>query len=127
VESNNERGFALIESMGALGFVVLLVVTGLGVAYFSFARVYLDRTVYEAAICLATTATKSSCESSLRKSVSSALPLGEIGQLNLNRAFAEVDAHLTWKVNSLELRINKSLQLPLLSQITSRRSKSNVD
>jgi hypothetical protein len=80
-----ERGSVLIESMTTLLALSLILTTGFAILYLAFARVWLDRQVYEGLICLASTARTNDCESILRRRVAFALPMGELSHVHLAR------------------------------------------
>ncbi|MES2964885.1 MAG: hypothetical protein V4760_13420 [Bdellovibrionota bacterium] len=109
-----ERGFATLETLVASAFVVVFMSAGLGAVYLSFARAWLDRSAYEASVCLATDATASICENELRRSISGALPIGRLSHVMVRRtpAFVEVDGRWSLKAGQ-DLTFEDRRSLPL--------------
>jgi hypothetical protein len=109
-----ERGSVVIESLFSLVAVVTIVSSGLIALYFSFARVWTERSAYEAVMCLATSSPMTQCESEFRQRVSRALPFGKIDQLSLRKNPKEASIDLRLKIGTKDiLRVRDARNLPL--------------
>ncbi len=109
-----EAGSMIIESIVSLAAVVTIVSSGLVALYFSFARVWAERSAYEAVICLATSSPIPRCESEFRQRISTVLPFGRIDQLTLRRSAKEASIDLRLKIGTRDvLRLRDARTLPL--------------
>jgi hypothetical protein len=120
-----ERGSMMLESLLATTVLTLVITGGLALMYLCYVRVWIDRTAYEAAICLASSSnigadrmvpTTFPCEQAARAAVSAALPIGKIKSLLLQRSSsqAQAQARLVFEIEGLPaLERIETLQLPL--------------
>jgi|GEM_PF-6199086 len=114
----NERGFALVESIGTLVFASLALGGGLIVVYVSFAHQWLKHAAYETSICLSTPAIVSTCERGLRDSTSRALPVGSIEKVYLSRSRTNVKTRFHWRLNNeIVLAVEDVRSVPLLGKL----------
>lgn len=117
----SERGFATIETLVAMGFVVAFMGAGLATVYLSFARAWLDRSAYEASVCLATDTASTECEREFRKALSNGLPVGDLMYLHLQRSPSFVGLSGRWSaIVNLELSFADRRSLPLTTSASRR-------
>jgi hypothetical protein len=115
------KGTALVESAVAMSALALMTSATVATLYVSFARVWIERSAYEGAICLAGTTTVHACESRLRRGVGSALPIGSLSNVNLSRTSRTATVKMRFKVGERSLiHEEKILALPL-GEASSRR------
>ena len=110
----NQKGTAALESTFAISVLVPIVISGFTVIYFSFARVWLDRSGYEALICLSTQASQQDCEKNFRRQVDSALPIGSLSNVRLTRTKLRAEIDLRFAVadqNVIHLHVSQTLPL----------------
>lgn len=110
----DDRGFAALETLVGTGFALLLMGAGLTTSYVSFARTWLDRNAYEAAICLASDSAAHDCERRTRDAVTRGLPIGALDSLHLQRTPARVSVRGRWRLTEdliLSFRDERSLPL----------------
>ncbi len=118
MQISNERGFALVESVGTLLFASLALGGGLILVYTAFAHQWLKHAAYETSICLSTPALVSTCESDLRDSTSRALRVGDLENVYLSRSRTNVKTQFHWRLNSgLVLAIEDVRSVPLLGKL----------
>jgi hypothetical protein len=86
----DSAGFASIEAIAAITFVAFTVSGGSALTYFAFARNWLERSAYEANVCMASREPKRACEIQFRQSARTALPIGELENLKLTQEPQEV-------------------------------------
>lgn len=111
------RGTALLESIMACAALVTLISGGLGVAYFCFAKVWLDRSSYETLICLSSRETVADCDQRMRDDVHHGLSIGELKDLRLQRSRNQASISYRFEVNGKTIvRAENSLRLPLSRQ-----------
>jgi hypothetical protein len=111
----NQRGFALVESLGTLAFAAIALTAGTMIAYVSFAHLWLKHAAYETSICLSTPATAARCKSDLMRATARALPLGRLENSALKRSKNKVETKLLWSVaGGISLSIEDVRPLPLL-------------
>ncbi|HRK07136.1 MAG TPA: hypothetical protein PLZ57_05155 [Pseudobdellovibrionaceae bacterium] len=100
-----QRGSSSIESLVSLALLFGVTASGGGLAYASFTRLWCERLLREAAVCLQSADSVQVCESQARLQLQAALP--ESWQLssdlrlfrNADNVLAELDVMLPW-VNS---------------------------
>lgn len=115
----DQRGFALVESLGSLGLAAVALVAGLTLVYFGFAHTWLKRVAYKTSICLSTPMSSQQCERELRASVESALPVGRLQDVLLTRGRASVKTQFRWSLNSgLVLAVEDARSVPLLGRVS---------
>lgn len=113
---HTEKGSVAVESTVTLLVFSTIISSGFAVLYVSFARVWLDRQVYETLICLASTARTHSCERALRQRVELALPIGELRRVDVSRTSRRVDVRLGFHLRDFKLiDLEDSRRLPLLT------------
>jgi hypothetical protein len=113
----NQRGFAAIESIGTLAFAVIAIGAGCVFTYSAFAHQWLKHAAYEASICLSTPATSSECETALRRTTQTALPVGKLETISLSRSRTSVKTQLHWRLNKeVVLAIDDVRSVPLLGK-----------
>jgi hypothetical protein len=110
-----------METIVVLATFTLLLCGGLAMGYAVFAHVWLERSTYEASICLATPANQRDCERALRDSVAAALPIGQIVKIDLRRTPAEASVKLLWRFHhgfgdGIQFEVKDTRQLPLLKR-----------
>lgn len=111
----DEHGMALIESAAALVFVIAFITMALTCMYASFARVWIARCSYEAAICLSTSASELSCKNTLRAAVTRMLPFGSASSPRVSRDAREAHVSLDYTFGEkLRIHHSESLKLPLV-------------
>jgi hypothetical protein len=117
------KGTALVESAIAIGTITLVTSAGLVALYVSFARVWIERSAYEAAVCLAGTAKSHVCERRLRASVGNALPIGTVAKVTLFRTNRTAVVKMRFMIGKRSLiHEEKILALPL-GQTADRRRR----
>lgn len=110
-----QDGSALIETMASIFMLQILIAAGLAGSYLSFAKVWCDRSAYEAAVCLASLTQQTECERRLRNDFR-VFPLGKIDHLSLNRDSSHTDATFMFELfDKLEVHTHSELSLPLTS------------
>ena len=110
-----QGGSALIETMASIFMLQVLIAAGLAGSYLSFARVWCDRSAYEAAVCLASLTQKSECERRLRNDFR-VFPVGKLDHLSLDRNSSHTSATFKYELyDRLEVRAHSELSLPLTS------------
>lgn len=110
----SERGSALIEASVTLALSTTLAISGLTILYLGFARVWVDRNVYEALICLATDSPVRACEDALRTTIQGALPFGGIARVQMNRVRERVQVEIEFRIqNHIVLKRKDSKALPI--------------
>ncbi len=110
----NERGSTLIEAATAAATLCLLVSGGLSISYMAFARVWLERSVYEGVVCLATSSSVEDCRNGLAKATGSALPIGRVSELRLARNTRSAEVALRFRIFGREvIRLRDRRTLPL--------------
>ena len=110
----NMKGTAAIEATFAISVLVPIVISGFAVLYFSFARVWLDRSGYEAVICLSTSMSQQNCEQGFRKKVGAALPVGSLSNVRLSRTSQKAEIDLRFAIaeqNIIHLHLVQTLPL----------------
>ena len=108
------RGSALIEAATAAATLCLLVSGGLSISYMAFARVWLERSVYEGVVCLATSSSIDDCRKNLVTAASSALPMGRVSELRLERNTKSAEIALRFRLLGREvIRVRDRRALPL--------------
>ncbi|MES2857348.1 MAG: hypothetical protein V4692_15870 [Bdellovibrionota bacterium] len=109
-----ERGSVLIEAMASTGFAALVLSGGLALCFFLFARTWLKRSAYEAAVCLATGAQTQMCERDMRGSIDLGLPVGrlEVNEFRADKTAASV--RLSWSTPNFSMTAFESISLPLV-------------
>lgn len=115
----NQAGFAAIEAIGTIAFAVVALGAGCVFTYAAFAHQWLKHAAYEASICLSTPATSSECESALRRTTQTALPIGKLENVSLSRSRTNVKTQLHWRLNKeVVLAIDDVRSVPLLGKNT---------
>jgi hypothetical protein len=112
--AQNQNGTAALESTFAISILVPIVISGFAVIYFSFARVWLDRSSYEALICLSTESSQQDCEKNFRRQVDGALPIGTLSNVRLTRTRQHAEIDMRFAVadqNVIHLHISQTLPL----------------
>ena len=110
----DERGSVTVETTVAIIFATVVLTGGLVVSYAAFAKSWVERSSYEASICLATEATTSTCETRLRRDIEQALPLGQIETIQLRRSKSQVSVRGVWCLGpSIRIHLNDDRSLPL--------------
>ncbi len=113
----DQRGFALVESLGTLAFAVVAVTAGATVTYASFAHQWLKHAAYESSICLSTSAPASECEATLRKTTHTALPIGRLERVTVSRNRTSVKTELRWHlIDGVVLAFDDVRSIPLLGK-----------
>lgn len=113
----NNRGSALIESLGTLALTSAVLAGGLTVSYASYARMWLKHAAYETSICLSTSETTYNCEQKLRKAAAIAVPTGQIENFVPTRARTSVTTRFDWRLNkALSLKFVDTRPLPLIGE-----------
>ena len=111
----NQRGSTLIEAVTAMATLCALVSGGFSISYLTFARVWLERSAYEAVVCLATSASVEDCERRLTDSTGTALPLGRVSKLELRRNPRSAEVALRFSLLGQEvIRLRDKRALPLI-------------
>jgi hypothetical protein len=112
----SQRGSVLLESTGTLLALSLFLTGGFLILYLAFARVWLDRHVYEAVVCLSSTARERDCEQALRKRVLFALPIGQLKNVQLSRTRDQATVRLSfWILDQRTMEFEEQRRLPLFS------------
>lgn len=111
-----QNGFAVLEATVVMPTIVTAVALGIALLYLFFAKLWLERTVYEGAICLSSTATRTTCESKLRRDVHNALPFGRLESLRMNRTSQRATTELRW-VLGLPVTARRLTRLEFKSEI----------
>ena len=115
VRLHSEKGSVAVESTVTLLVFSMIISGGFAVLYISFARVWLDRQVYETLVCLSSTARTHSCESALRSRVDLALPIGELRRVQVSRTSSHAEVRLAFHLEEFKLiELEDSRRLPLL-------------
>ena len=110
-----QDGSALIETMASVLMLQVLIAAGFAGSYLSFAKVWCDRSAYEASVCLASTTQQKECEQRLRKDFR-IFPMGQLDHLTLDRTSGHTRAAFVFKLfDKLEVRAHSELALPLTS------------
>ena len=113
----NESGFAVVESLATTAFAFVAISAGCTFAYYAFAHQWLKHAAYETSICLSTPAPRYECESRLRRSTQTALPIGKLENISLSRSRTNVTSKLRWSLNSdVKLAIDDVRSVPLLGR-----------
>jgi hypothetical protein len=120
--AKDERGTVAIEAAFALLTISTAFAIGLSLVYYGFARIWIERSAYEAAICVAReesrsrNQSRSRCTSELRQSLSRALPIGTISRAQITFSSSRVVVESDFKISSeLTVRAKQDLWLPLKS------------
>lgn len=114
---HSERGMAAVETVIALTFIIILITGGLGIMYFSFARVWLHRTGYEALVCLATAAPEEKCRSRARAAIGDVLRIGQLKRLHLIRFPSEARLDFHFRISEhVDIHHRDSVRLPLTAE-----------
>jgi hypothetical protein len=114
-----ETGQATVESLTAIVVLTALLGVGLFVSYLCFAHVWLDHCSYEALICLSTSAPQSRCQEQMKIKIKTALPVGQIETLHLQRSPSLVQTEVSLAISGKQvLEHRASLPVPLKSQLT---------
>lgn len=92
----NQIGSATVESVLTIPIIGILVLGGSGILYMSFAKIWLDRSAREAAICLASPSPPNRCRSRLESALNAGLPIGrsEILVFRSDRTGSQVSIQL---------------------------------
>lgn len=112
-------GSASTEAVASIVFVMAAFIGGLTATYVGYVRVWLDRSLYESLICLASIETKHAvpirvCENEFRMRVLQALPIGTIQATHFSRLRKSVVAEVRFLVNERAvLSLSQTLPLPL--------------
>ena len=109
----NARGSAATEACVAAVSVITLCCGGMSALYAVFARVWLERSLYEITVCLAGEAGERACEKSLRSSVAFALPIGELRALKTHRSSRSTSAEIRFRIGDETLVLSDRRRLPL--------------
>ena len=112
----NARGSAVTEACVAAVSVITLCCGGFSALYAVFARVWLERSLYELTVCLAGDAGERVCEKSLRSSVAFALPIGEVARLTSSRSSRATSAEIRFRIGEKTLVLSDRRRLPLGSR-----------
>ncbi len=111
----NQNGSALVETISSLALLIPVIVAGLVFSYFTFAKVWCDRTAYEGAVCLASLAKEDACQNRFRRDLQ-ALPIGRASQLTFNRSSDVTKVEFRFGINNkLNFKTHSELTLPLTS------------
>jgi hypothetical protein len=113
-----EAGFSTIEVIVIASFVSVFLVVATSTVYFTFARNWLERSAYEANVCMASHAEIHVCKRELRQSTSTALPFGEIKNLELHSSSNEVRTRAAFWVGEREIfKIEDARRLPFQTRL----------
>ena len=96
--SLNQNGSAVLETTISLSLVVTIVGGGLSILYLSFAHVWLERASYESVVCLSTREPQHSCEDRFRMEAKSALPIGRVSELHMERSSSHASIKLRFNI-----------------------------
>lgn len=111
----NQRGGTVIEAVATTSALALSVTLGLGIAYLSFARVWIERNAYEALICLSTSEGTGRCERTFIESIENALPIGKISSVNTSRNSHRGAIRVRFEIDGrVAIRHSANLRYPLL-------------
>lgn len=117
--TNRQRGSATLETVLSLSVVGTIVTGGLSVIYLSFAYVWLERASYEGVICLSTTASTRFCEERLRFETQTALPVGSVSDLHMDRTRAKASVNLRFSIFGKDVLEHRDTRdLPLYAEQT---------
>jgi hypothetical protein len=117
---SNQKGSATVETTLSLSLVMTIVGGGLSIIYLSFAFVWLERASYEAVICLSTRLSQHSCEDRLRHETTTALPVGRISGLHMERTPARASVSLRFNIGGRDVFEHRDVRaLPLSEGLTS--------
>ena len=124
----NQKGFALVETTTSIVFISLVITSGLLASYIAFANIWLSRTAYEAAICIASAQAltnaqinaqikaRNLCEKDARDSISRALPVGKIMHFIIESHSKSARIELAFGFDGKEvIKISERQLLPLKS------------
>ena len=112
----NQSGSSVTEAAIAVAFLALLFGGGLATAYLIFARVWLERSSYEATICLSTRAPIRECRRQFEGRFHAALPIGTLEHLRMFRSTSETRIDLRFRIGDHDvLRLSRKQRLPLIA------------
>jgi hypothetical protein len=110
----SERGSVAIEAIASTGFAALVLSGALALCFFLFARSWLKRAAYEAAVCMASGVSVRQCEWDLNATVDAALPVGRLNVSRFTVTSASADVDMTWTASTFTLGVHESIALPLV-------------
>lgn len=106
-------GFALVEALVSAFATLAIVGGGITVSSLAFSRLWLQRSAYEAAICVASIASVD-CESEFRLSVQAALPFGELDKFRIVKSTKQIEVEIIWKLaGEIPIKVERSVSIPL--------------
>jgi hypothetical protein len=120
----NKRGFVLIETAAAMGIAVSILITLLSLLYLGIAKIYLNRAVYETAICAVSRSTVSNCETSFYRQMKG-LPWTDIKNFDVKKYPGSVRVNARLQVfGKIHISDQQTVLLPLVSAIPAAANES---
>ncbi len=111
------NGFASFELAIVLLFYAGVVSALLSLAYFSFAKVWINRSAYEALICASSDSTLYQCRAQFKNRVKRFLPFGDTEKNKLTRTKKKATIDFTFTISE-HFKINEfqQINLPLIKR-----------